>query len=202
MINFYLDWHFDRSNLLRHKFTIHDIEPGQVDSEYNNAGSITYKMRRRVQRRIKHLLEDPSICTTSTMSCSGTRRWIPGKASESRPASVKIKSNNNDPKWDPKKCSSLHWHYRDVIKDDEYRNFIGRFRPYPDALQLAYCDERGKEKRILKFARTGREDEFMMEYRYPLSAFQAFAIFLSHLAWRWGVRNYMHIYIYIHACVA
>ncbi|KAL3814450.1 hypothetical protein ACJIZ3_015718 [Penstemon smallii] len=95
-----------------------------------------------------------------------------GDESKSRPLVLKNKS----PRWHEQlQCWCLNFRGRVTVASVKNFQLIASTQPGPTTSQPGPSDH---DKIILQFGKVGK-DMFTMDYRYPLSAFQAFAICLS-----------------------
>ncbi|XP_028786831.1 tubby-like F-box protein 10 [Neltuma alba] len=159
-----------RANFLDYKFTIYDTQPPHSNNnsqlnhklsrcKYYNVGSITYKINMIHKCRV-HRTKGPRKMSCSIMMMMKN--------------SMTMELKSKDPIWD-EQCQ--HWHlnfrHHDTLASDNFQLVSAA-----DDEEHEHEQEQ-EEKVILEFAKIG-EDVFVMDYCYPLSAFQAFAICLSN----------------------
>lgn len=121
---------------------------------------------------IRHLDQFPSI------------RFGRSKSSSVKPSPHKYKDGealvlkSKPPRWhDQLQCWCLNFHGRVTIASVKNFQLVAASQPEPST-PLTTND---KEPIIIQFGKVGK-DLFTMDYRYPVSAFQAFAVCLSSFA--------------------
>ncbi|XP_075488642.1 tubby-like F-box protein 8 isoform X2 [Primulina tabacum] len=86
---------------------------------------------------------------------------------------------NKAPRWhEPLQCWCLNFQGRVAVASVKNFQLISATQPSSNAQTMSQSTQRDHDKIILQFGKVGK-DMFTMDYRYPLSAFQSFAICLS-----------------------
>lgn len=187
-----------RSNFLGTKFIMYDSQPPNDEAfqanhthssrrfqtkqvspklpAYNyNIATITYELnvlRARGPRRINCSMHYIPI---SSIQEGGTAPTPKSLSSPSIPSTIKdsLVLKNKSPRWHEQlQCWCLNFKGRVTVAS--VKNF--QLGPFVEDFYNVSNEE--KDKVILQFGKIG-QDIFTMDYRYPLSAFQAFAICLS-----------------------
>ncbi|KAM7259105.1 hypothetical protein ACFE04_014846 [Oxalis oulophora] len=184
-----------RSNFLGTKFTIYDTKPPQnlgmqsnpkLNRKYCltqvssrpavtscNIASIYYELnvlRTRGPRRMQ--------CTMQTIPFDAIQEGGSAPTLDQLESGDCVKSslvlNNKAPRWHEQlQCWCLNFKGRVTVASVKNFQLVAAVEPNPNNIPLPE-----QEKVILQFGKIGK-DIFTMDYRYPLSAFQAFAICLS-----------------------
>nr|DAD31231.1 TPA_asm: hypothetical protein HUJ06_010082 [Nelumbo nucifera] len=126
---------------------------------------------------LSHSLEEPLPCLSSSKSKDPVVDSGNTSLSE-RPASIQrtrepLVLKNKAPRWHEQlQCWCLNFRGRVTVASVKNFQLVASVDP---SLNVSLAEQ---EKVILQFGKIGK-DIFTMDYRYPLSAFQAFAICLS-----------------------
>ncbi|VFQ93432.1 unnamed protein product [Cuscuta campestris] len=192
-----------RSNFLRTKFTIYDSQPPNDDAVHQNSqvsrrfnakqvsptlsacnysvATLSYDLnvlRTRGPRRMQCVMqtipfssiEDGGVAPTPTefRQCSDAKEWVP-------PSQEPLTLKNKAPRWHEQlQCWCLNFRGRVTVASVKNFQLVAAIDPSSNSNIPA----EEQEKVILQFGKVGK-DIFTMDYCYPLSAFQAFAICLS-----------------------
>ncbi|XP_057803924.1 tubby-like F-box protein 8 isoform X2 [Salvia miltiorrhiza] len=102
---------------------------------------------------------------------------ISNSEDDSKPRPLVLK--NKSPRWHEQlQCWCLNFRGRVTVASVKNFQLIVATQPSPSAPASSQPAQSDHDKIILQFGKVGK-DIFTMDYRYPLSAFQAFAICLS-----------------------
>lgn len=187
-----------RSDLLGTKFTLYDSRPPYAGAKTSNSsragrrffskqispqigpqppagnyeiGQVAYKfnlLKSRGPRRMRSVLPDPE----GMLSSSDLRRKSETSAG-SGAASRGLVLKNKAPRWhEHLQCWCLNFHGRVTVAS------VKNFQLVADAGPGQAEGSREEETVLLQFGKVG-DDVFTMDFREPLSAFQAFAICLT-----------------------
>ncbi|CAN8320866.1 unnamed protein product [Cochlearia groenlandica] len=188
-----------RSNFLGTKFTIYENQPPKVDSKRSskkklppsmrvspwvssstrsyNIASILYELnvlRTRGPRRMQCTIHSPKELTKKKKKplidfCSGN---LGRESVVNEPLVLKNKS----PRWHEQlQCWCLNFKGRVTVASVKNFQLVAAVEEEETRKNV---HEEEQERVILQFGKIGK-DIFTMDYRYPISAFQAFAICLS-----------------------
>jgi len=158
------------SNRSNRRFTTKQICP-QVPSGNFVIGHIAYKfnlLRSRGPRRMVCTLQNPS---TKETKVNEAQKNIDAQNVTSETETIMLR--NNAPRWhDHLQCWCLNFHGRVTVAS--VKNFQLAVEADPNKPKPLV----DREIAVLQFGKIG-DDLFTMDYRQPLSAFQAFAICLT-----------------------
>ncbi|RYQ80166.1 hypothetical protein Ahy_Scaffold1g106751 isoform A [Arachis hypogaea] len=177
-----------RSNFLGTKFTICDNQsPHQAGTQPNagnyTVGTIAYELnvlRTRGPRRMNCTMNSIPVSAIQEGGTAPTPTSLPQIIDEQFPLSPSLKGlveplvlKNKAPRWHEQlQCWCLNFKGRVTVASVKNFQLVAAVDP---SHNLSTAEQ---EKVILQFGKIGK-DIFTMDYRYPLSAFQAFAICLS-----------------------
>ncbi|KAI9115397.1 hypothetical protein K1719_013716 [Acacia pycnantha] len=175
-----------RSNFFDNKFSIYDRQYPSQDEAAAAGGNKVSSLRKYKVGTIKyknntiHKFRFHSIKGPRKMKCLVKMMMNYSSTTTNNNSNNKVdyhqhplKLKSKDPIWD-EECQ--HWHlnfrHHDTLAFDNFQLVSAADDEDDD-------DEDEEEKVILEFAKI-EEDVFIMDYCYPLSAFQAFALCLSN----------------------
>lgn len=119
--------------------------------------------------------EFPFLVTRSTFSRSQSK---PLRSSSSHLKETPLVLSNKTPRWHEQlRCWCLNFHGRVTVASVKNFQLVAAAAASGNGT-TGLSPERQSERIILQFGKVGK-DMFTMDYGYPISAFQAFAICLS-----------------------
>eukprot|EP01018_Ginkgo_biloba_P009928 Gb_06850 [translate_table: standard] len=151
---------------LRMQCTMHSIPASAVESELSAATPVEFPPSTLIESLASFPSFGSKSGTIESSSCSGP--LIRGNSKDD-PLILK----NKAPRWHEQlQCWCLNFRGRVTVASVKNFQLVAATEP---AQPISQSDQ---DKVILQFGKVGK-DTFTMDYRYPLSAFQAFAICLS-----------------------
>ena len=184
---------WDRSGFLGTKFTIYDnqtasstaqAQPKQASPKLPatsyTSGSITYELnvlRTRGPRRMHCVMDSIPLSSVISEPSLVKEEVSSGETSSTHKENISLDQplvlKNKSPRWHEQlQCWCLNFKGRVTVASVKNFQLVADIDPSLDALPEEH------ERVILQFGKIGK-DIFTMDYRYPLSAFQAFAICIS-----------------------
>ncbi|GFP99645.1 tubby-like F-box protein 5 [Phtheirospermum japonicum] len=193
-----------RSNFLGTKFTIYDSQPPNDSRRFNNAKQVSPKLpaynytvttvsyelnvlRTRGPRRMHCVMHSIPVSSIQEGGTAPTPRSFPqpsvddhkSLSAPSKEPLTRVSSalvlKNKAPRWHEQlQCWCLNFKGRVTVASVKNFQLVAGGAVDP-SVELPAAEQ---EKVMLQFGKIGK-DMFTMDYRYPLSAFQAFAICLS-----------------------
>lgn len=149
------------------------------------------------QRVASEPSEFPFLGTRSTFSRSQSK---PLRSGSSHLKETPLVLSNKTPRWHEQlRCWCLNFHGRVTVASVKNFQLVAAAATSGSGGGTGLSPERQNERIILQFGKVGK-DMFTMDYGYPISAFQAFAICLSsfetRIACEWFVRVFVR-----HRCI-